>query len=106
MQREQGDINGYCGVVTSETDWGDITKTALRRCVHCGYMWAVVRGSGKLRGFCTSCMGYVCGRAWCVAHGCVHEDQALANLEAGLLAPEAYSTRPIVGSVPIAIPRG
>lgn len=37
----------------------------LRACVHCQYMWAYVRGSGRVRGFCACCYGLLCMRAEC-----------------------------------------
>lgn len=106
MPSERGDLHGYCGVITSETDAGEITKTPLRRCCHCGYMWAVVKGSGKLRGYCTNCDGFCCGRPWCVGHGCTIEARALENMEAGMMADRAYAHTPISVSVPVEIPRG
>jgi hypothetical protein len=30
-------------------------------CVHCGCVWVVQPGSGKIRGFCSNCNGFICG---------------------------------------------
>jgi hypothetical protein len=30
-------------------------------CCHCGKMWIPIKGSGKLRGFCTKCGDVTCG---------------------------------------------
>jgi hypothetical protein len=34
-------------------------------CCHCGYTWIPIKGSGKIRGFCTGCQGVTCGRPEC-----------------------------------------
>lgn len=31
------------------------------QCVHCGSHWIPMKGSGRVRGFCTKCNGPVCG---------------------------------------------
>lgn len=50
------------------------------RCVHCGGHWIMQPGSGRVRGFCTRCMGVVCGMRQCFS--CVPEEQMLLNMEA------------------------
>lgn len=49
-------------------------------CVHCGMHFPVRPGSGKVRGFCTRCMGPVCGPG-CAE--CVPIERRLDNEEAG-----------------------
>lgn len=49
-------------------------------CCHCGGHWTPAPGSGRVRGFCTNCMGPVCGPG-CAA--CVPTDLYLTNLELG-----------------------
>jgi hypothetical protein len=63
------------------------------RCVHCGGAFAIEPGSGKIRGFCTNCNGYVCGPG---CKDCVPMEQLLENLEAG----RELTFRPVVGNVP------
>lgn len=74
----------------------------LARCCHCGYMWEHKPGSGRLRGFCQNCNGFVCGRPDCVAGGCVPEMQRLENIEAGLGCWSDF--KPIKVSVPAIVP--
>lgn len=50
------------------------------QCCHCGGHFPVQPGSGKIRGFCTSCMGPICGPG-CAK--CVPAEQQLENIEAG-----------------------
>ena len=38
------------------------------QCVHCGMHFLSVRGSGKVRGWCTLCKGITCGKPECDAH--------------------------------------
>jgi hypothetical protein len=35
------------------------------QCCHCGAHFAMIRGSGTKRGFCTKCMGVTCGERKC-----------------------------------------
>ena len=35
------------------------------KCCHCGYTWIPVKGSGRLRGFCTGCNHVTCGAKEC-----------------------------------------
>lgn len=51
------------------------------KCAHCGAIWAVVRGSRKKRGFCTSCQGFTCGAPACDV--CVPLEKTLEGLETG-----------------------
>lgn len=53
------------------------------QCCHCGGMWEIRPGSGRIRGWCTKCQGPVCGPG-CAE--CVPHERQLDNMEAGLPA--------------------
>ena len=57
-----------------------ILEVATLQCCHCGGHWFPQPGSGRVRGFCTRCMGPICGPG-CAE--CVPEEQLLENLEKG-----------------------
>ena len=59
---------------------GELHEGETLSCVHCQFTWSIQRGSVKHRGFCTKCMGYVCGPA---CFECVPIERRLENLEAG-----------------------
>lgn len=59
---------------------GRAVQGATLSCVHCQSTWIVQRGSGKMRGYCQNCMGFVCGPA-CAE--CVHFERKIENIEAG-----------------------
>lgn len=61
--------------------WGELRRGDTLRCVHCQHTWMVEPGSGRSRGYCTNCMGYVCGAPECEA--CINWERRLENLEAG-----------------------
>lgn len=42
-----------------------VEVASTRRCVHCGKIFMMVRGSGTARGFCRGCMGLTCGDKAC-----------------------------------------
>lgn len=50
------------------------------QCVHCGGHFQMQIGSGRHRGFCMNCNGFVCGPG---CFECVPVEQYLDNLEAG-----------------------
>jgi hypothetical protein len=66
-----------------------LLEVATLQCCHCGKHWAPRPGSGIIRGFCTRCMGPVCGPG-CAK--CVSIEQELENMEKG--RPLDY--RPII----------
>lgn len=66
---------------------GELTEGQALQCCHCQKMWLLVKGSGKQRGFCTKCMGYVCGPS---CFECVPLERRLENIEAG--RPETTPT--------------
>jgi hypothetical protein len=47
----------YGGTILA--DGKEIGQTA--QCKHCGDHFMILKGSGRVRGWCTSCMGFVCG---------------------------------------------
>lgn len=68
---------------------GELTEGQTLTCVHCQIGWILCKGSGKMRGFCTRCMGYTCGARACLE--CVPVELRLENEEAGkpILTPSA-----------------
>jgi|SRR5579862_4730567 len=71
------------GVITSTPyDGGPVEQRDLLSCIHCAYTWVPRPGSGRLRGYCMRCAGFLCGRPACTALGCVHREQLLENIEA------------------------
>lgn len=79
-------------------DGGPTVTTDLVCCKHCGYMWQYAPGSGRVRGFCTKCNGFVCGRRFCRENvPCRCWQYGINALERGLLFQTAA---PITVSVP------
>lgn len=68
------------GHFTATGLYGELKEGQTLSCCHCSFTWILQKGSGKLRGFCTNCMGYVCGPA-CAA--CVPAERKIENIEAG-----------------------
>jgi hypothetical protein len=60
--------------------WGELREGETLSCVHCRFTWILQKGSGRARGYCTNCMGYVCGPA-CAE--CLPFERKIENLEAG-----------------------
>lgn len=60
--------------------WGELMEGATLSCRHCQYTWVLQKGSGQARGFCTKCMGYVCGPG---CYECVPFERRIENIEAG-----------------------
>lgn len=54
---------------------------ATTQCVHCGKHFEMKPGSGKMRGFCMRCNGYICGPE-CAE--CIPQEQMIENIEKGL----------------------
>jgi hypothetical protein len=48
-------------------------------CCHCGFVWIPMKGSGRVRGFCTKCGGVTCGPE-CQAN-CIPMEKGLEILE-------------------------
>ena len=59
-------------------DGQQVADTA--QCAHCGGHFVMVRGSGRVRGFCTLCHGITCGQEGC--HACLPMEQRLDLMEA------------------------
>lgn len=60
--------------------WGEVQEGDTLSCVHCQATWVKQRGSGKLRGFCQKCSGFVCGPG-CAE--CVPWERKIENMECG-----------------------
>lgn len=85
------------GVLTSTPiEGGPAVQADILSCIHCGFTWVPAPGSGRLRGFCGKCNGYVCGRHFCTMLGCVHRERIIENLERG----RPLNFNPIIVSVP------
>lgn len=54
---------------------------STQQCVHCGKHEMILQGSGKKRGWCMSCGGFVCGRQVCMAF-CIPYEAKLEYQEA------------------------
>lgn len=59
---------------------GELERGATVQCAHCQFSWRLEKGSGRLRGWCFNCNGFVCGPA-CAE--CVPLGRRLENVEAG-----------------------
>lgn len=72
----------YAGEVTISDPGADkpLFEAATLCCCHCGGHWLPQPGSGKERGWCRNCAGYVCGPG-CVE--CVPVEVMLENIEQG-----------------------
>lgn len=66
-------------------------------CVHCGGHWIPTPGSGRVRGWCQNCHGFVCGPG-CAE--CVPVEQYLENMEKG--RPDNW--RPVSVYIPADVP--
>lgn len=65
-----------------------------KQCAHCGGHFRIVKGSGKIRGFCTCCMKVTCGNPACNEHFPLEERMAL--YEKGLLGDIMHSREQIL----------
>lgn len=59
----------------------ELTVKTLQ-CVHCGGHHLIIPGSGRQRGWCTKCGGFLCGGKKCMAH-CEHFMKAIERQERG-----------------------
>lgn len=69
------------GFSTEIGPYGEITVRPIHSCCHCQKTWEEVKGSGRLRGYCSRCHGYVCGHPDCMV--CINWEAKLENVEAG-----------------------
>ncbi len=60
-------------------DGQDVANTM--QCCHCGKHFISVRGSGKIRGFCTCCMQITCGATEC--NPCIPFERKVDEYEKG-----------------------
>jgi hypothetical protein len=70
---------------------GKVENGATLSCVHCQGTWIVQKGSGKIRGYCQNCMGYVCG-VNCL--DCIPIERRIENIEKG--RPENTPGAPMI----------
>jgi hypothetical protein len=67
--------------------YGELQTGDTLSCAHCGRIWEVRVGSGKIRGFCSLCFdgthgsGHTCGRAECDVH--IPKERRIENNIAG-----------------------
>jgi hypothetical protein len=77
------------------------------QCVHCSLTQRHEPGSGRLRGYCLRCPGFVCGRPACVRRGCVSKEQELDLMSRGVPWDQVSSDLvPVVVAVPAGVPGG
>ena len=55
--------DGY--IISTDFD-GKVHEEDTRQCRHCGQHVQVQPGSGKTRGYCHRCDGFICGKRECV----------------------------------------
>jgi hypothetical protein len=83
---------------TVPNDGGPTLTQDIVCCKHCGYMWQYAPGSGRIRGFCMNCNGFLCGRRWCRENvPCRCWQHGIDNIERGL---PFEAPAPILVSVP------
>lgn len=46
---------------------------ATQQCKHCGSHEVIRKGSGKRRGWCLACGGFLCGKEFCLRYCIPHE---------------------------------
>lgn len=80
--------------------YGEEVHAELMQCCHCRHSFEVIRGSGRLRGWCYGCNAVTCGSQFCM--NCVPFEQQLANREKGL---PALTPRAPQASVPAEPPK-
>ncbi len=62
-------------------EFGAVQEEQTRQCRHCGCHF--LHEPGRLRGYCQSCAGPLCGAPACVMHGCTgHFEKKLEQYEA------------------------
>ena len=101
MRHSQHKAQGFWEA--SNPDHG-MTAGETVQCVHCGGHFLCSPGSGKIRGWCPRCNGYVCGPQ---CEECVPQELRLERMDAGI--PEeiaAQMPRPAVVSVPRKVTAG
>lgn len=72
-RKDSGSLEVFC------SDGGAKTFKTVH-CVHCGGHFVPTPGSGKVRGFCQNCNGFVCGPS---CDACIPMELMLENMEKG-----------------------
>lgn len=95
------------GVVVSRPyDGGAEVQSDTAQCQHCSYTWQHTPGSGKRRGWCLRCHGFVCGRPCCEARGCVSKEEEMDQMSRGIAWDRvSEANKPIVVAVPAGVPQ-
>jgi hypothetical protein len=70
-------------LITTDLASGRETHQDTVQCGHCGAHWVYVKGSGRVRGFCTLCSKMTCGPRCPRGAGCVEQERWCENVEAG-----------------------
>lgn len=78
--------------------WGEIVTHDFLTCCHCKKVWEVVRGSGRVRGWCGPCGAPTCSFACAV--NCIPFEQRLTNIEAGRIETAERPVKILVPSLP------
>lgn len=71
--------SGYACISDPGSD-RPLQEVATHQCAHCGGVWHAEPGSGKTRGFCMRCNGFICGPG-CAE--CVPQELLVENIEKG-----------------------
>lgn len=76
---------------------------STQQCVHCGSHERVSPGSGKKRGWCMHCGGFVCGRPncmkYCVPHEARIEYEEALNIKKEQLIERLLTRYPAINKV-------
>lgn len=70
-------------LISSDRDRDHVVQSDTAQCCHCGWTWQHTPGSGRIRGWCMRCMGFVCGPNCVAGTNCITQEQILENIEAG-----------------------
>lgn len=75
-----GQMSRYAGAILEPDGdrWKQIADTL--QCCHCDSHWVVVKGSGRVRGWCQYCARPVCGEAPCMSE-CRPWEQQMETIE-------------------------
>lgn len=74
MQRPKGYL------YTIESD-GKMEEYDTQQCCHCNTHFTMVKGAGRIRGFCLNCMQVTCGKPGC--NVCIPFEKKLETIERG-----------------------
>lgn len=79
MAKQHGGRQEAGVIIVADPDVG-IQEHSTRQCVHCQKTWIYIPGSGKIRGWCNNCQGFICGPG---CEECVPAEQMIENIEQG-----------------------